>query len=61
MSIEYEKCEKYPQCTFTECECHLNALYATYKKVRPKKKLTYLNKTILRFEIIGGKPVPIYE
>ena len=59
--MEYTKCENYPRCTFTECECHQKMLFEQHIKSDNKVKPKTINRKIIRFEIIDGNPKPIYE
>jgi|688.fasta_scaffold2516754_1 hypothetical protein len=59
--MEYIKCENYPRCTFTECECHQKMIFEQHLKTGNKVKLKITNRKIIRFEIVNVKPTPIYE
>lgn len=59
--MEYTKCENYPRCTFVECECHQKMLFEQHHTVNRKVKSKTTNQKIIRFEIVDGKPIPIYE
>jgi len=59
--MEYIKCESYPRCSFTECECHQKMLFEQNLKTKGKVKSNTTTQKIIRFEIVDGELVPIYE
>lgn len=59
--MEYTKCENYPRCTFVECECNQKMLFEQHLTVNKKVKSNTTNQKIIRFEIVDGKAIPIYE
>lgn len=36
--MEYSKCELYPRCTFTECDCYQKMLFEQHLKSKKIKK-----------------------
>jgi hypothetical protein len=60
-NMEYTKCDNYPRCTFVECECHQKMIFEQQLKRKKKVKLNTINQKIIKFEIVDGKPKPIYE
>jgi hypothetical protein len=59
--MEYIKCENYPRCTFTECECHQKMLFEQGLKSDNTTNHKTTNRKIIRFEIVNDKLTPIYE
>jgi hypothetical protein len=63
--MEYVKCENYPRCAFTECECYQKMLFELHTKSDNNKSNTTKsdnnNLKIIRFEIIDDQPKPVYQ
>jgi|LakMenEpi03Aug12_release.lakeMendotaPanAssembly.Ray.scaffolds.fasta_scaffold1151253_2 hypothetical protein len=58
--MEYNKCELYPRCQFSECVCYDKEALKSMGKGRKRKKVSNEGKKIKGFEMVDGVLKPVY-
>lgn len=59
--MEYEKCDLYPRCQFSECSCYEIEALKSRKKNVVKRTKKNPGKIITGFKVVDGVLKPVYK